>query len=304
VNQLPPEKRAQILRLLVEGNSLRAISRIVDCSINTVTKLLVSVGKACAEYQDRILRNLPCKRIQVDEIWSFVYSKQKNVPQEKQGEFGIGDVWTWVALCPDTKLAVSWMVGDRSQGTADSFMADLASRLRYRIQLSTDGYTAYPGAVEKAFGAGVDYGAVMKVFRAGRAGSRSRKASIRPSTPDAPPHTEHRYSQPDTCTLIQKTAIMGHPKKEHLSTSLVERQNLTMRMCMRRFTRLTNAFSKKVENHVYAVALHFMYYNFVRIHCSIRVTPAMEAGVTNRLWELEELLGLPGGGPIKDWDRS
>jgi len=147
----------------------------------------------------------------------------------------------------------------------------------------------------------VDYGAVTKVFRAGR--GRARPRAILQNA-DAPPHTEHRYSQPDTCTLIQKTAIMGYPKKEHLSTSLVERQNLTMRMCMRRFTRLTNAFSKKVENHAYAVALHFMYYNFVRIHCSIRVTPGMGAGVTNRLWKLEELLGLPGGGPIKDWDRS
>lgn len=301
MNQLRPEKRAQILRLLVEGNSLRAITRIVDCSINTVTKLLVGVGKACAEYQGRILRNLPCRRIQVDEIWSFVYSKQKNVPQEKQGEFGTGDVWTWTALCPDTKLMVSWMVGDRSQETADLFMADLASRLKYRIQLSTDGYVAYPGAIEKAFGSNVDYGTVTKVFGNGRDGMtgggrksrpRAATAGARVIGSDTRPHTEHRYSQPDTCTVIQKTAIMGYPRKEHLSTSLVERQNLTMRMSMRRFTRLTNGFSKKVENHAYAVALHFMYYNFIRIHSGIRVTPAMEAGVTDRLWDLEELLRI------------
>lgn len=267
MNQLPPEKRIQILRLLVEGNSLRAISRIVDCSINTVTKLLASVGDACVNYHDKTVRHLSCKRIQADEIWSFVYSKQKNVPQEKQDTFGVGDVWTWTALCPDTKLIVSWRVGDRSQETADLFMADLASRLLYKVHLSTDGYCAYPGAVEKAFGSHVHYGAVIKVLE---------------STTDDP-------------MPIRKEVLMGHPDRQHISTSIVERQNLTMRMSMKRFARRTNGFSKKIENHVRAVALHFMHYNFVRIHNTIRVTPAMEAGVTNRLWSLEDLLKLTGG---------
>jgi IS1 family transposase len=270
---MPLAKRAQILGLLVEGMSLRAASRLADCSINTVTKLLMDVGVACAEYQDEALRDLPCKRIQCDEIWSFVGAKQKNVPAERQGQFGIGDVWTWTALDADTKLIASWMVGTRNAESAKAFIDDLAARLANRVQLTTDGHKAYLQAVEKVFGNDIDYAMLVKQYGEGH---------------QSP---ERKYS-PVEFVASEKIRITGNPDMAHVSTSYVERQNLTMRMGMRRFTRLTNGFSKKVENHAHAVALHFMHYNFGRIHKTLRVTPAMQAGVSDHVWSLEEIAAL------------
>lgn len=273
MNRLTTAKRAQILALLVEGMSLRSASRIADVSINTVTKLLVDVGTACAEFQDAALRNLPCKRIQCDEIWSFVGTKQKNVPHALKGAFGIGDVWTWTAICADTKLIASWMVGRRDGDAAEAFIADLAPRLRNRVQMTTDGQKVYLNAMESAFGADVDYAMLVKVYGEGS-------------------KTEQRRYSPSEFVCATKEKINGDPDMAHVSTSYVERQNLTMRMSMRRFTRLTNAFSKKVENHMHAVALHFMHYNFGRIHKTLRVTPAMEAGIADHVWSLEEIAAL------------
>jgi IS1 family transposase len=271
-NVLKPEKRAAIISALVEGNGIRATARMVGVSKDTVAKLQVEIGAACARYQYETLRNLPCRRVQVDEIWSFVYSKAKNVPARLAGQFGIGDVWTFTAIDADSKLCVSWLVGPRDGGTATEFMQDVASRLANRIQLSTDGHVMYLDAVEDAFGGNVDYAMIQKIY--GRSGE-----------------PEHRYS-PAVCTGCKKARVQGSPDPKHVSTSYVERQNLTMRMSMRRFTRLTNAFSKKLENHVAAVALHFMYYNFCRIHQTLRVTPAMAAGVTKTPWTVEDLVGL------------
>ena len=276
MNQLTKEKRVAVLRCLVEGNSIRSTVRITGVAKNTVTKLLVDAGRVCAEYQDKHLRNLPCKRIQVDEIWSFCYSKQKNVPADKQGEFGYGDVWTWTALDADTKLVPCWLVGTRDGGAAFEFIDDLRKRLANRVQLTSDGHKVYAEAVEGAFGGDIDYAMLVKMY------GKERN-----------PTNEVRYS-PAVCLAARKTPMVGNPDPKHMSTSFVERQNLTMRMCMRRFTRLTNAFSKKVDNHACAIALHFMYYNFCRIHKSLRVTPAMAAGVTDRLWEIEDIVGLLG----------
>ena len=272
MNRLSAGKRAGILGLLVEGNSLRATSRLADVSINTVTKLLVDVGRASADYQDRALRGLDCRRIQCDEIWSFCYAKAKNVPADKQGQFGYGDIWTWVALCPDTKLVPCWMVGLRDAGSAFDFMHDLAGRLVNRVQLTTDGHRVYLEAVESAFGGNIDYAMLVKIY-------------------GTDPEAETRYS-PAKCTGCHKAVIGGNPKRQHISTSFMERQNLTVRMSVRRFTRLTNAFSKKVANHEHAIALHYMHYNFSRIHKTLRVTPAMEAGVSDHVWELEEIVSL------------
>ena len=273
MNRMPLAQRAQILGFLVEGMSLRAASRLADCSINTVTKLLVDVGMACAEFQDKALRNLTCRRIQCDEIWSFVGAKQKNVPEDRRGEFGVGDVWTWTAIDADTKLIASWMVGSRDGDAARTFMGDLAPRLANRVQLTTDGHRVYLDAVEEAFAWDIDYAMLVKHYGEG------------PQGPD------RKYS-PAEYVSAEKRRITGRPDKAHVSTSYVERQNLTMRMSCRRFTRLTNAFSKKVENHAHAVALHFMYYNFGRIHKTLRVTPAMEAGVSKHVWSLEEIAAL------------
>jgi IS1 family transposase len=273
MNKKPRHERAKILQLLVEGNSLRATSRITGASINTVTKLLVEAGQACAWYQDTVLRNLPCKRVQVDKIWSFVYSKQKNVPEGMEGE--AGDLWTWTAICADTKLVPSWRIGSRDFETALDFTTDLASRLSNRIQLTSDGHRAYIEAVEQAFGADVDYAMLIKLY-------------------GDTPGSEKRYS-PGVVTGIKQAVMAGSPDKKHVSTSFAERQNLTMRMSMRRFTRLTNAFSKKVENHGHAVALHFMYYNFARIHKTLKVTPAMKAGVTDKLWSIEDIVDMIDG---------
>jgi len=273
MNTLSKQRRAAVIASLVEGNSIRATVRMTGVAKDTVLKLLVTIGRACEEYQMRTLRNLPCKRIQCDEIWSFCYAKQKNVPADKQGQFGYGDVWTWTALCADTKLVPSWRIGTRGAGTAYEFMHDLAERLAHRVQLTTDGHRVYLDAVESAFGSEIDYAMLVKLYGADREES------------------EARYS-PAECIGCRAIPIIGNPKPQHISTSFVERQNLTMRMKMRRFTRLTNAFSKKVENHAAAVALHYMHYNFCRIHQTLRVTPAMEAGITDHVWSLEEVVEL------------
>jgi len=273
MNRLDRKTQVQILNVLVEGGSLRAASRMADVSINTVTKLLVDVGQACAEYQEQTLRDLSCRRIQCDEIWSFCYAKEANVPQQKLGQFGYGDVWTWTAIDADTKLVPCWLVADRSAGAATEFVQDLANRLKYRVQLTTDGHRAYLTAIEDAFGADIDYAMLVKLY-----GSE-------PSPKDV------RYS-PAKCLGTHTIRMAGNPDLRHVSTSHAERHNLTMRMSMRRFTRLTNGFSKKVENHAHAVALYFMHYNFARVHKTLRVTPAMEAGITNKIWSLEDMLAL------------
>ena len=279
VNKLSSSRRAQILGMMVEGVSIRVISRMTGASINTVVKLLADAGNACLEYQDRVMVNLPCKRIQADEIWSFVYAKQKNVPREMRGRFGIGDVWTWTALCADTKLVPCFHVGTRDADAAWLFMRDLASRLTSRVQLTTDGHRAYLDAVDGAFGTMIDYAMLVKQY-------------------GTAPEAEKRYSPP-VCLGTERTVIHGNPDPAHISTSYVERQNLSMRMGIRRFTRLTNAFSKKLANHVHALSIYFMHYNFVRIHQTLRVTPAMEAGVTDRLWTLEDTVGI-----VDEWEAN
>ena len=273
MRQLDTKKRAQIVACLVEGNSLRSTCRITGAARDTVTKLLVDLVKACAQYHDRFVRNVACKRIECDEVWSFCHAKEKNVPAEFKGQYVHGDVWTWTAICADSKLIASSYISDRSAEAAKEFINDLAIRLKHRVQLTTDGYRVYADAVEGAFGTDIDYAMLVKIY-----GEDVTKA-------------EKRYS-PVKYTGSQKTVIQGKPDMERVSTSFVERQNLTMRMSMRRFTRLTNAFSKKIENLECAVALHFMYYNFCRIHQTLRVTPAMEAGLTDHAWELEELISL------------
>lgn len=272
MNILPTAKRAQILRLLVEGNSMRATSRIADVSINTVTKLLEDVGAACLEFHDATVRSIKSKRVQCDEIWSFCYSKEKNVAPEDKGVLGYGDAYTWTAIDADTKLAISWLVGRRDAEYGEAFIADLASRLTDRIQLTTDGYGVYVNAIEKAFGGSVDYAMLVKVYEGMGA------------------MDQRRYS-PSRFVSADKRKINGSPDIGDVSTSYVERQNLTMRMGMRRFARLTNGFSKKIENLGHAVALHFMFYNFGRIHKTLRVTPAMEAGIADHVWTLEEIAG-------------
>lgn len=276
VNRLPLARRAQTVGMLVEGNSLRATSRLADVSINTVTKLLLDIGAACEEYQDRTLRGLKSKRIQCDEIWAFIYAKAKNVPEEMRGAYGVGDVWTWTAIDADSKLIPSWAVGRRDAATGHAFVRDLASRLANKVQLTTDGHKVYLEAVEGAFGSNIDYAMLVKMYE----GDSGKKASA-----------EVRYS-PAQCTGSRTQRITGDPDPDHISTSYAERANLTMRMGMRRFTRLTNAFSKKVDNHKAALALHFMHYNFARLHKTLRVTPAMEAGVADHVWSLEEIAGL------------
>lgn len=274
MNKLSTEKRAQIIACLVEGNSIRATVRMTGAAKNTIVKLLVDLGAACAEYQNKVLVNLPCKRVQVDEIWSFCHCKQKNIPEDKKGQFGYGDVWTWTAIDADTKLVPSWLVASRDADAAAIFLTDLKARLPkdVRIQLTSDGHSAYLSAVDDVFGADVDYAQLVKIYG---------------SDPEAP----RRYS-PAKCLGAIKTPVNGKPDPKHVSTSYVERQNLTMRMSMRRFTRLTNGFSKKVENLAAAISLHYMYYNFARIHRSLRVTPAMEAGITDHVWTLEEIAAL------------
>jgi IS1 family transposase len=275
MNRLGPKTRTLIIRLLVEGNSIRATARIADVSKNTVNKLLVDAGKGCSKHHDDKVRDVTATRIQCDEIWSFTYAKQKNVPTAKAAPNEAGDTWTWTALDSDTKLVVSYMVGGRDSEYAMAFMDDLCGRLANRVQLTTDGHRAYLEAVEGAFGADVDYAMLVKQY----------------GEPTGQKSHERKYS-PAVCTGARKMRIEGNPDIAAVSTSHVERQNLTMRMHMRRFTRLTNAFSKKVENHAYAVALHFTYYNFCRIHQSLRTSPAMAAGLTDRLWDIEDIVAL------------
>jgi IS1 family transposase len=273
MNRLTPQRRKQVVASLVEGNSIRATVRMTGVSKNTVTKLLVDLGLVCSIYQDRFMRDLPCERIQCDEIWAFCYAKAKNVPDEKKGEPGIGDVWTHVALCADTKLVPSYLIGGRGVDEARDFMADVAKRLRHRVQLTTDGHRPYLVAVSEAFKGEIDHGILVKHYGGAEGAGR--------------------YS-PGICIGAEKATVRGNPDPDHISTSYVERQNLTMRMSMRRFTRLTNAFSKKIENLTAAVSLHFFHYNFCRIHSSLegKQTPAMAAGITDHVWTLDELVGL------------
>ncbi|OHB59330.1 MAG: transposase [Planctomycetes bacterium RBG_13_46_10] len=272
MNKLTNGKKCQVVASLVEGNSIRATVRMTGVAKNTITKLLVEIGAACSEHQDKVLRNLNCKRIQCDEIWSFCYSKQKNVPSDKQGEFGYGDVWTWTAMDADTKLIPCWLVGLRDADYANEFMHDLALRLSSRVQLTTDGHKVYLDAVDNAFAGEIDYAMLIKIY--------------------GEEHSNDTKFSPTSCIGTKQVAIVGNPNSCHVSTSFVERQNLTMRMCMRRFTQLTNAFSKKIENLQAAVSLHFMYYNFCRIHQSLRITPAMAAGVSDHVWEISEIIDL------------
>lgn len=273
MNVLSLQLKTQIIQLLVEGNSMRSVERVVGCSINTVTKLLCDVGAACAAYQDQAMRNLPCKRIQCDEIWSFVYAKERNVPEDLKGIFGIGDVYTWTAIDADTKLVPSWFVGTRGAESASAFISDLAGRLANRVQLTTDGHKAYLNAVEASFGGDIDYAMLIKMYG------------------ENPKEDQRKYSL-SHYKGSTKGVIAGDPDKKHISTSFVERQNLTMRMHMRRFTRLTNGFSKKVEHHANAISLHFMYYNFAKIHKTLRVTPAMESGIASHVWSIEDIARL------------
>jgi IS1 family transposase len=276
MNRLSTEKRAQVLSMLVEGNSVRATSRMAGVAINTVQKLLLDVGEACATYQDEHLRDLPCKTIEADEIWSFVYAKNKNVPEELKGQFGVGDVWTWTALDADTKLIASWYVGERKYEDARAFMEDLKGRLRNRIQRTTDGHQVYVAAVGLTFRNNIDWAQLQKEYRSPREG-------------------EVRYSPP-VCTGTKVRVLKGDPDPAKISTSYVERQNLTMRMSMRRFTRLTNGFSKKLDNHMAAIALHFLHYNFARPHTTLANpyprTPAMAAGIADHVWTLTEIAAL------------
>jgi IS1 family transposase len=275
MNRLSLAKRCTVVAALVEGNSVRSTCRLTGVAKGTVLRLLADVGRACSAYQDWKLRDLPCKRLQCDEIWSFCHAKEKNVPAEKKGEFGYGDVWTWTAICAETKLVPCWLVGLREAEDAKQFIVDLSRRLTQRIQPTTDGYRCYLEAVESGFGGEIDYAMLVKLY--GSEGSRK--------------DPETRYS-PGKCNGTKTHVIAGNPDPEHISTSYVERQNLTMRMGMRRFTRLTNAFSKKLANLEHAVALHFMHYNFARRHQTLRVTPAMAAGVTSELWNIERIVRL------------
>jgi IS1 family transposase len=269
MNKLPLAKRTQILAMLCEGSSMRSISRVADVSINTVAKLLTEAGEACLAIHNEEVRNVPSKRIECDEIWSFNYAKQANVAKAKAAPEDAGDVWTWTAIDADSKLIVSYLVGGRDAGYATEFMYDLVERLSRRVQLTTDGHKAYLEAVSDAFSDRVDYAQLVKIY--------------------GPARTAGRYSPPE-CIGTRKRLISGMPDKKHVSTSYVERQNLTMRMSMRRFTRLTNAFSKKLDNHIHALALYFAFYNFCRIHKSLRVSPAMAAGIADRLWSMEDIV--------------
>jgi len=274
MNRLSKEKRVRVVAALVEGNSIRSTARMTGVSKPTILKLLRDLGCACAEYQDRTLVNLKCERLQVDEIWSFIGMKQRNVPDGKKGEFGYGDAWTYTALDADTKLIASWLIGARNADTAKAFLSDVASRLSHKIQLTTDGHVTYLNAVWNVFEGDIDYSQLVKLYGNEIPG-------------------EARYS-PAKCIGCKKSPVYGDPDPKHISTSFVERQNLTMRMNMRRFTRLTNAFSKKLENHAHAVALYFMHYNFARVHQTLRVTPAMEAGIADHIWSLDEIVDLLG----------
>jgi IS1 family transposase len=280
MNKLDAKARAQILHLLCEGNSIRAVTRLTGASKNTVSKLMIEAGHACLAYHDEHVRNLKSRRVQVDEIWSFTYAKQKNVAGAKAAPEGAGDTWTWTAIDADSKLMISWLVAGRDSDSAIIFTDDLRSRLANRVQLTSDGHKAYLQAVEGSFGGDVDYAQLIKIYGA------------------SPENFKGRYS-PAECIGATKEPVTGNPDPKHISTSFAERQNLNLRMHMRRFTRLTNAFSKKVENHALAVALFTTYYNFVRIHKTLRVTPAMAAGVTDKLWDVSDIVKV-----LEKWETS
>ena len=277
MNKLDHTARAQALQMMAEGVSLRAITRLTGTSRTTLIKLLEDAGEAFSEYQDRTLRNLPCKRLQVDEAWAFCYAKQKNVPTAKAAPEGAGDIWTWVGIDADTKLVASWYVGNRDSEAAMTFMDDLAPRLASRVQLTSDGHRPYLEAVEGAFGGDIDYAVLVKIY-------------------GAAPEGQRRYS-PAICTGARKFRVEGNPDPKFVSTSFVERQNLNIRMGNRRMTRLTNAFSKKAANHDHMMAIYFMHYNFVRIHQTLKITPAMAAGVTSKLWEMADMVKV-----LEDWE--
>lgn len=279
MNRLSTERRGQIVGCLTEGMSIRATVRVTGAAKNTIVNLLTDLGQACGEFQDFELRDLDIKRVEADEIWAFCYAKQKNIPEEHRGTFGYGDVWTWVAIDADTKLIPSWLIGERTMIDCYEFLRDLKDRIKAgnRIQLSTDGFKPYPSVVESLWGGGIDYAQIIKEYGAA--------------------DTDHRYS-PAVCTSTRKLTVSGSPEDALVSTSYVERQNLTMRMGMRRFTRLTNGFSKKVENHAHAASLHFMHYNFGRVHQTLSrkagkpTTPAMAAGVATFPWSVTQIAGL------------
>jgi len=279
MNKLSSKDRARILHLLCEGNSIRATVRLTGASKNTIAKLLVTAGQACMAYQDRVLVNLKCHRIEVDELWAFVGAKEKNVATAKNKTDTMGDVWTWVSICAETKLVPAWYIGDRDTKAAKFFMENLAKRLASRVQLTSDGHRPYLEAVEGAFGADIDYAMLVKIYG--------------PS-----PHGVHRYSPPE-CIGSRKQLVTGNPVKEYVSTSYAERNNGIIRQHCKRYARLTHAFSKKIENHVYAFALHTMYHNFVKIHGAHKVTPAMAAGVSKTLWEIGDIVKV-----VEEWEAT
>jgi IS1 family transposase len=273
MNKLSVSERAKVIGCLIEGCSMRATVRLTGVAKKTVSRLLVEIGEACAAYHGDVMKNLPCKVLQVDEVWSFTFCKQANIPEHLKGQDGIGDTWTWIAIDADSKLIPSWHVGSRNASDAYHFIHDLKGRLASRVQLTSDGHRAYLEAVEDAFGSEVDFAQLVKIY-----GKELGQA-------------EARYSPP-ACIGTRKRKIIGNPDRSLVSTSYVERQNLTPRMSNRRFTRLTNAFSKKIENHKHSLAIHFMHYNFCRVHQTLRVTPAMEAGISDHVWSLEEIASL------------
>lgn len=272
MNKLSTEERTRVVAAFVDGNSLRSTTRMTGIHRTTIMKLLAELGEACLTYQDKTFVNLKCERIECDEILSFCGAKEKNCSEEMK-DAGWGDAWTWVAINPVSKLVPCWLVGGRDAGFAHDFMIDLASRLENRVQLTTDGLRAYLSAVEYAFGDQIDYAMLVKQYG------------------DAPAGDQRRYS-PAEVTGTKRKVISGAPNDKHICTSIIERQNLTMRMGIRRFTRLTNGFSKKIENHVHAISLHYMFYNFAKIHQSLRMTPAMAAGVSNHVWSIAEIVAL------------
>jgi IS1 family transposase len=273
MNRLSVSERAKVINCLIEGCSLRSTVRLTGVAKKTVSRILVEVGEACAAYHDRIMRNLPCKVLQVDEVWSFTYCKQVNIPEHLKGQEGVGDTWTWIAIDADTKLIPSWHVGLRDAKDAYWFIHDLKGRLANRVQLTSDGHRPYLRAIEDAFAGEIDYSMLIKLY--------GRESGM----------GEARYSPP-VCIGARRRKIIGNPDRNLISTSFVERQNLTLRMTNRRFTRLTNAFSKKIENHKHMMAIYAMNYNFCRIHQTLRVTPAMEAGIAGHVWTLEEIANL------------
>lgn len=271
MNQLSTAKRAQIISCLIEGNSVRATTRLTGICKDTVLKLLCDLGPACAKFHDGIARHLPCKRLEVDELWCFCHAKDRNIPDELQGRRGVGSIWTWVSMDTDSKFVVNWLTGTRSAEDANQFMGDLSRRLKNRVQITSDGHKPYVEAVENAFGSEVDFALLVKMYGNDNPDSGKKRA---------------------VCVGTQTQVVAGNPNPRLISTSLIERQNLTLRMSNRRFTRKTNGFSKKLRNLEYSIALHYVYYNFVRIHQTLRVTPAMQIGLTNHVWSLEEMVGL------------